>query len=74
MLSFCSIASGFNIENTDPEYMEEIRQFTSYANSKNIEVGGYDLIALSRKNNNSDYAALSSEMHSIGSSCMASAW
>lgn len=43
-----SFGSGFNIESTDEAYINEIANVVSYAKQKGIEVGGYDLIALSR--------------------------
>ena len=45
---FYSFGSAFNIENRSSEYIESVRKDIAYANSKGIEVGGYDLIALSR--------------------------
>ena len=59
---FYSFGSGFNIESTDPNYINEVKQIISYAKSKNIEVGGYDLIALTRKSTNPDYIAYTSDM------------
>ena len=47
MLIF-SFGSGFNLESTDPLYWAEVKGSISYANAHGVEVGGYDLIALSR--------------------------
>lgn len=40
-----SFGSGFNIENTDPEYIAQWAELRSYANSKGIELGGYSLLS-----------------------------
>jgi len=43
-----SIASGLNVENTSQETLERLKADITYANTKGIEVGAYDLIALTR--------------------------
>ena len=43
-----SFGSGFNLESDNETYIQQIASDIAYANSKGIEVGGYDLIALSR--------------------------
>ena len=43
-----SFGSGFNMETTDQTQLDFYQSIIEYANSKGIEVGGYDLIALSR--------------------------
>jgi hypothetical protein len=43
-----TFGSGFNAENTDPEYMAEIKSLVDYAHSKGIELGGYSLLASRR--------------------------
>ncbi len=40
--------SGFNMENTDPAYMDRIKELVEYAHSKGIELGGYSLLASRR--------------------------
>lgn len=40
-----TFGSGFNIENTDPKYLAEIKALEEYARSKGIELGGYSLLA-----------------------------
>ena len=40
-----SFGSGFNAENEDPKYLEELRSLAAYAKSKGIELGGYSLLA-----------------------------
>jgi len=43
-----SFGSGFNIEDTSEEALERLKSDVAYANAKGIEVGAYDLIALTR--------------------------
>ncbi|ELU18638.1 hypothetical protein CAPTEDRAFT_226414 [Capitella teleta] len=43
-----SFGSGFSVESTDEKYLERMKTIISYANSKGIEVGGYDLIDWTR--------------------------
>ena len=40
--------SGFDAENEDPAYLAQLKELVDYAHSKNIELGGYSLLA-SRK-------------------------
>ena len=47
MLIF-SFGSGFNLETDNSTYINNIKKQVDYAKSKNIEVGGYDLICLDR--------------------------
>ncbi len=43
-----SFGSGFNMEKEGPAYIAEIKELVDYAHSKNVELGGYSLLA-SRK-------------------------
>jgi hypothetical protein len=43
-----TFGSGFNIENIDPDYMAQIKELVDYAHSKNVELGGYSLLASRR--------------------------
>jgi hypothetical protein len=43
-----TFGSGFNIENIDSDYMAQIKELVDYAHSKNIELGGYSLLASRR--------------------------
>jgi hypothetical protein len=43
-----TFGSGFNIENVDPDYMAQVKELVDYAHSKNIELGGYSLLASRR--------------------------
>ena len=47
MLIF-SFGSGFVLETNNETYLAQIKQLVDYARSKDIEVGGYDLICLDR--------------------------
>ncbi|CAF1910258.1 unnamed protein product [Rotaria magnacalcarata] len=44
-----SFGSGFDMESNNEKYIEQISSDIAYAKSKGIEVGGYDLIALTRQ-------------------------
>jgi hypothetical protein len=50
-----SFGSGFNMENEKPGYIDEIKELVDYAHSKNVELGGYSLLA-SRKVSEEDDA------------------
>lgn len=43
-----TFGSGFNLENTDPAYMDQVKELVDYAHSKGIELGGYSLLASRR--------------------------
>ena len=68
-----SFGSDFNIESTDEAYIKRVAADVAYANSKGIEIGGYDLIALTRQTKK-EWMALRSDNSSIGSACFASEW
>ena len=73
MLIF-SFGSGFKLETADPAYLKTVKAQIAYANSKQIEVGGYDLICLDRGNAG---AALGKEWAAggdAGNACFASGW
>jgi hypothetical protein len=65
-----SFGSGFDYESNDTKYLAQIADVVKYANSKGIEVGGYDLIALTRR--------VRKEWMAVGaaypSACFASGW
>ncbi len=69
-----SFWSGFNMESNDEKYIEQIASDIAYANSKGIEVGGYDLIALTRQVQPSWMAIDSATNKSDGNACFASDW
>lgn len=49
-----TFGSGFNIENESPAYIEQMKQYADYANSKGIEIGGYSLLASRRVSDEDD--------------------
>jgi hypothetical protein len=49
-----TFGSGFNMENTDPNYMAQIKGLVDYAHSKGIELGGYSLLASRRISDQDD--------------------
>ena len=63
-----SFGSGFDMESKDPNYLSSIAADIAYANSKGIEVGGYDLIVWTR--------GVAQEWQDIGGdgACIASGW
>jgi hypothetical protein len=69
-----SFGSGFNMESKDEIYIERIASDIKYANSKGIEVGGYDLIALDRVVERSWMAIDPTTNKSRGDVCFASGW
>ncbi|CAD5117051.1 unnamed protein product [Dimorphilus gyrociliatus] len=68
-----SFGSGFDLESEDPAYIKSIAEDIAYAHAKGIEVGGYDLIALSRRTI-PKYMALDETGNSTDSTCFASEW
>ena len=73
MLIF-SFGSGFRLETADPEYLKTIKDQIAYANSKGIEVGGYDLICLDRGNPGAQYGEHWECEGDEGEACFASGW
>lgn len=76
MLIF-SFGSGFKMESTSAEYRKLIKSQITYAKSKGIEVGGYDLIDLDRGSPDpaaGDFAARDSTGKATGNACFASGW
>ncbi len=73
-----TFGSGFNIENEDPAYLAQIKSLVDYAHSKNIELGGYSLLASRRVNDEND--AINPETGKPGgmifgnSPCLGSEW
>jgi hypothetical protein len=43
-----TFGSGFNMENIRPDYIAKIKALVEYAHSKNVELGGYSLLASRR--------------------------
>ena len=68
-----SFGSGFNLESTDPVYWAQVKASVAYANARGVEIGGYDLIALSLTGKGYD-AIDPATGGSAGSTCFASGW
>ena len=43
-----TFGSGFNMENVKPNYLAQMKELVDYAHSKNVELGGYSLLASRR--------------------------
>ena len=71
-----SFGSGFQIESTDEAYIAKIKASIDYAKAHGgIEVGAYDLIALTRNPPNASWAEISPESGGHdGNACFASGW
>jgi hypothetical protein len=69
-----SFGSGFNMESNDENYIKQITSDIAYATSKGIEVGGYDLIALTREVQPPWMAIDPSTGKPRDSACLASGW
>ncbi|MBL0157829.1 MAG: alpha-galactosidase [Bryobacterales bacterium] len=73
-----SFGSGFQAENEDPAYLDQLRQLVQYGRAKGIELGGYSLLA-SRKIS-PEHDAINPATGKPGgaifgeSPCLASAW
>ena len=69
-----SFGSGFNMESADQVYLDTLRDTVSYARSRGIEVGGYNLIALTRKVK-AEWMAINDQTNGTWpSACFASGW
>ncbi len=66
-MMFYSFGSGFNLESASKAYMAEISEIVIYAASRGIEIGAYDLIALTRH-------VKKQWMANNQSACFASGW
>lgn len=74
-----TFGSGFNIENEDPDYREQLKQLKEYALSKGIELGGYSLLASRRISDEHDVVnpatGKTGGFAAFGNSpCLGSAW
>jgi hypothetical protein len=69
-----SFFSGFNMESDNETYIKQIASDIAYANSKGIEVGGYDLIAWTRTVQAEWMAIDPSTGKPRDSACFASGW
>lgn len=69
-----SFGTTFKMEENGTLYMEIISREIEYAHSKNIQVGGYDLIDLDRSGLGYDKEAIGIDGKVGGSACFASKW
>jgi len=73
-----TFGSGFDMENIDPGYMAQIKGLVDYAHSKDIELGGYSLLASRRISDEHD--VINPETGKAGgaifgnSPCLSSKW
>jgi hypothetical protein len=73
-----TFGSGFNMEKIEPDYMAQMKELVDYAHSKNIELGGYSLLASRRISDEHD--AINPETGKPGgaifgnSPCLCSKW
>ena len=68
-----SFGSGLNMESKDLKYIASVAAGVKYAHSKNIQIGGYNLMSSSRtvaKGGN----CVGPDGKPNGASCLASAW
>ena len=68
-----SFGSGFDIESRAKDFIPKLKADVDYARAKGIEVGSYDLIALTRRTPRK-WAALRGNGSDSGSACFASGW
>ncbi|NND33426.1 MAG: alpha-galactosidase [Saprospiraceae bacterium] len=70
-----TFGSGFNIENDSPEYLTEMKRYAEYAKSKNLEIGGYSLLASRTIDADNDVLLPDSLTPVFGHSpCLGSSW
>jgi len=73
-----TFGSGFNMENVRPDYIAQMKELVDYAHSRNIELGGYSLLASRRISDEHD--AINPETGKPGgaifgnSPCLCSRW
>lgn len=78
-MAILTFGSGFNLENEDPAYLNEIKQLVEYANGKGIELGGYSLLS-SRADTGADNEVLNPKTGKPGGAvfdqapCLGSPW
>ena len=69
-----SFGSGFDYESNNETYIEEVASLVSYAKSKNIEMGGYDLLSSSRWLPQSWWRDVPAPGKKASGACFASGW
>jgi hypothetical protein len=68
------LSSGFQLENTDPTYLAELKADIAYARDRGIEVGGYDLISDTRGGTGYDAIDPTDSSKHLNDACFASGW
>jgi hypothetical protein len=68
-----SFGSGFQLENTNPAYLLQLKEDIKYARARGIEVGGYDLISDTRGGTGFDTIDPHTGAHD-NDACFASGW
>ena len=70
-----TFGSGFNIEDESEEYVEKMKGYAEYANSKGIEIGGYSLLASRKVGGGNDVVMPENQSPTFGNSpCIGSEW
>ena len=70
-----TFGSGFNIEDTRSEYLDEMKRYADYARSRGVEIGGYSLLASRTIDPEHDVVMPEGERPTFGNSpCIGSAW
>ena len=70
-----TFGSGFNVEDRSPEFRAEMTRYAAYAKSKNIELGGYSLLASRSIDPANDVVMPPGQTPTFGKSpCLQSAW
>ena len=74
-MAILTFGSGFEVENTAPEYVAEMTRYADYAEEKGIELGGYSLLASRSIDAENDVVMPEGESPAFGHSpCLMSAW
>ena len=68
-----SFGSGLDMESTDPAYVRSVAASVEYAHSRGIELGGYNLMASSRRVGHAGDCVNASGAWN-GAACLASGW
>ncbi|KAJ8611291.1 hypothetical protein CTAYLR_004168 [Chrysophaeum taylorii] len=68
-----SFGSGFNLESTNATYVNLVASQVAYANARGIEVGGYDLIVVTR-GVSPEWTAVNADGTLSNDACFASGW
>mmetsp|Transcript_39281 Transcript_39281/g.126227 ORF Transcript_39281/g.126227 Transcript_39281/m.126227 type:complete len:761 (-) Transcript_39281:56-2338(-) len=68
-----SFGSGLDMESTDPAYVRSVAASVEYAHSRGIELGGYNLMASSRRVGHAGDCVNASGAWN-GAACLASSW